>query len=386
MNEDNPRLPLALTFTASGSEYFRIWVVNLLLIVVTLGFYMPFAKVRRLQYFYANTLLDGQALSFHGDPWRMLRGYVLMLVLFGGYAVSGHFSPWAALVFFLFLVLLWPALWRSSLRFRLHNTSWRGLRFGFAGTMADAYRAMVPLFVPGVLFVAANAWYLGGVDPSDKGAVNQAMQAQLPVIGLGFILFAVLFPYGLSLIKRYQHQGYRYADQAARFSATTGAFFKLSFKATGLAIVGFAALGFLAAVAIPAFAVLSKGAGMLGAFVVGLVLAAVYVALISVLGAYFTARLQNLCWNATSSQNVAFSSQLKAKSLSWLTMKNFCLTVITLGLYRPFAVVNTMTMRLAAVQVSVDSDINTWRAGEAQRTDATSGEMAGDFFGIDMGL
>lgn len=386
MNEDNPRLPLALTFTASGSEYFRIWVVNLLLIVVTLGFYMPFAKVRRLQYFYANTLLDGQALSFHGDPWRMLRGYVLMLVLFGGYAVSGHFSPWAALVFFLFLVLLWPALWRSSLRFRLHNTSWRGLRFGFAGTVADAYRAMVPLFVPGVLFVAANAWYLGGVDPSDKDAVNQAMQAQLPVIGLGFILLAVLFPYGLSLIKRYQHQGYRYADQAARFSANTGAFFKLGFKATGLAIVGIAALGFLAAVAIPAFAVLSKGAGMLGAFVVGLVLVAVYVALISVLGAYFTARLQNLCWNATSSQNVAFSSQLKAKSLSWLTMKNFCLTVITLGLYRPFAVVNTMTMRLAAVQVSVDSDINTWRAGEAQRTDATSGEMAGDFFGIDMGL
>ena len=149
MTEDKPSQPLGLTFSASGSEYFRIWVVNLLLIVVTLGFYMPFAKARRLQYFYSNTVLGGQAFSFHGDPWRMLRGYVLMLVLFGGYALSGHFSPWAALFFFLLLAALWPALWRSSMRFRLHNTSWRGLRFGFAGTVADAYRAMLPLFVVG---------------------------------------------------------------------------------------------------------------------------------------------------------------------------------------------------------------------------------------------
>ena len=386
MTEEKPAQPLGLTFSASGSEYFRIWVVNLLLIVVTLGFYMPFAKARRLQYFYSNTVLDGQALSFHGDPWRMLRGYVLMLVLFGGYALSGHFSPWAAFAFFLLLAVLWPALWRSSMRFRLHNTSWRGLRFGFAGTVADAYRAMLPLFVPGVLFVAANAWYLGGVDTSDQDAVNAAMQAQLPVIGLGFVLLALLLPYSLSLIKRYQHQGYRYANQEGQFSATTGDFFKLGLKAIGVTILGFVAFGLLAAVAVPALMVLGKGSGMLGSFVLGLLFVAVYVALISMLGAYFTARLQNLCWNATRSQNVVFRSQLQVKALSWLTMKNFCLTVITLGLYRPFAVVNTMALRLGAVQVLVDSDIDTWNAGAAQRTDATSGEMAGDFFGIDMGL
>ena len=386
MNEESPRRPLPLAFTASGSEYFRIWVVNLLLIVVSLGFYMPFAKARRLQYFYANTKVDGQALSFHGDPWRMLRGYVLMLVLFGGYALSGHFSPWAALGVFVLLAFLWPALWRSSMRFRLHNTSWLGLRFGFVGTTANAYRAMLPLFVPGLILVAANAWYLGGVDPADPDAVNLAMQAQLPVTGLGLALMALLFPYGLSLIKRYQHQGYRYADQVSQFGATTGSFFRLGLKAIGLFILAIVVLGVLAAVAIPALGALAKGLGMVGAAVVGILLAAVYVALISLLGAYFTARLQNLCWNATRSQNLEFSSQLKARGLTRLTMKNFGLTLITLGLYRPFAVVNTTAYRLAAVQVTVDTDIETWRAGSAQGTDATSGEMAGDFFGIDMGL
>ncbi len=386
MQEDKHPRPLALAFTASGSEYFRIWAVNLLLIVVSLGFYLPFAKARRLQYFYANTQIDGHALSFHGDPWRMLRGYVLMVVLFGGYAVSGRFSPWAALAVFVLLALLWPALWRSSLRFRLHNTSWRGLRFGFAGSVVQAYQAMVPLFVPGLVFVAANAWYLSGVDLADADAMNKATMAQLPAMLVGFVLLALLLPYGLTLIKRYQHQGYRYADQHAQFNATMGAFFKLGLKSAGLALLGIVCFGLLAAVAIPALSALTKGAGMVPAVLVGLLLAATYVGLLSMLGAYFAARMQNLCWNATQTQSLQFKSHLKARGLTRLTMKNFFLTLITLGLYRPFAVVNTVTYRLAAMQVVVDADMDTWLAGAAQRTDATSGEMAGDFFGIDMGL
>ena len=48
---------LRIEFTGSGSEYFRIWIVNLLLILVTLGLYLPFAKARRLRYFYGNAPL-----------------------------------------------------------------------------------------------------------------------------------------------------------------------------------------------------------------------------------------------------------------------------------------------------------------------------------------
>lgn len=55
-----------IEFTATGSEYFRIWIVNLLLILVTLGIYLPWAKVRKLKYFYSNTWVDGDALDFHG--------------------------------------------------------------------------------------------------------------------------------------------------------------------------------------------------------------------------------------------------------------------------------------------------------------------------------
>jgi uncharacterized membrane protein YjgN (DUF898 family) len=378
--------PLLLTFTASGSEYFRIWVVNLLLIVVTLGFYIPFAKARRLQYFYANTLLDGQALSFHGDPWRMLRGYVLMVMLFGGYSLSGHFSAWAALGVFVLLALLWPALWRSSMRFRLYNTSWRGLRFGFAGSVSQAYQAMLPLFVPSLVFVAANAWYLGGVDRSDRAATNAAVNAEGPVMLFGLALLALLFPYGLSQLKRYQHQGYCYADQHTEFNAATKAFFKLGLKALGLYFLALVLLIFVLALGYFVYKAMANGSGHVGAFLLSLLAAAVYVAFISMMIAYLASRLQNLCWNATRSRNLEFKSELKAWGLTHLTLRNFCFTLITLGFYRPFAVVNTIAYRLAAVQAVVDSDIDTWQASGAQGTHATSGEMAGDFFGIDMGL
>ena len=82
---------LEIQFTGSGSEYFRI--VNLLLTIVTASLYWPFAKARRIRYFYANTLIDGHALSFHGDPWKMFRGHLLLLVLMGTYSAAGHFSP-----------------------------------------------------------------------------------------------------------------------------------------------------------------------------------------------------------------------------------------------------------------------------------------------------
>ena len=87
------RHTLPITFTGSGSEYFRIWIVNLLLTLVTLGLYYPWAKVRKLRYFYGNTLVGGHPLDFHGQPKRMLRGFLLVGVLVAIYSLAGKVSP-----------------------------------------------------------------------------------------------------------------------------------------------------------------------------------------------------------------------------------------------------------------------------------------------------
>lgn len=74
-------------FTGKGSEYFAIWIVNLLLSIITLGIYSAWAKVRREQYFHRNTLLDEQPFEYTGDPVRILLGRIVALVAIGAGSV-----------------------------------------------------------------------------------------------------------------------------------------------------------------------------------------------------------------------------------------------------------------------------------------------------------
>lgn len=380
-----PRGPreLRIEFTGSGSEYFRIWIVNLLLSLLTLGLYLPFAKARRIRYFYANTHIDGQALTFHGDPWRMFRGFMLLAALMIVYGASGRLSPLAGVIAFGLLCLVWPALWRASLQFRLANTSWRGLRFGFRGDLAGAYRSVLPLYLPSILIVFGQ-FFWAATGEGDAGAAAQAGLAQGIVGLLGIALMLGLFPWGLALVKRYQHQGYTYASQQTALDVKTARFYSLAFKSFWWQFLPLVLLGVLLAVAIPALK--AGGAGPAAAIAVsgGLLLA--YLVFFALGLPYFSARLQNLVWSGTRSAALQFDSRLRYRALAWLSLKNWLLTVLTLGLYRPFAAVNTARLRLAAISIGIDGDLDAWSAepGLAQR-DAT-GEAAGDFFGIDMGL
>ncbi len=76
-----------LQFTGNAGEYFRIWIVNLCLSVLTLGIYSAWAKVRRKRYFYGSTLLDGSAFEYLGNPVAILKGRVIVVVAFAAYAL-----------------------------------------------------------------------------------------------------------------------------------------------------------------------------------------------------------------------------------------------------------------------------------------------------------
>ncbi|MEO6017582.1 MAG: DUF898 family protein, partial [Polaromonas sp.] len=219
---------LHIEFTGSGSEYFRIWVVNLLLLLVTFGLYYPWAKVRRLRYFHGNTLVGGQPLDFHGNPRKMFKGYLLVGVLFALYSVAGKFSPTAGLIAFVIVMAIWPALLKSSMQFRLANTSWRGLRFGFRGSLPDVYRAVLPLFVPSLVIVAA----LTGVANPDKPPVWY-----LQTVGVVGLVTLAVTPWLLWNLKQYQHNHYALASLQTTFKATLGSFYKLFFKTLGVMLL-----------------------------------------------------------------------------------------------------------------------------------------------------
>ena len=55
---------LNFEFHGNGMEYFRIWIVNIFLSIVTLGIFSAWAKVRREQYFYGNLRLGEQHFAY----------------------------------------------------------------------------------------------------------------------------------------------------------------------------------------------------------------------------------------------------------------------------------------------------------------------------------
>ena len=82
----------ALQFEGSGFEYFKIWIVNILLTIVTLGLYYPWAKVRNRRYFCANSTLDGRNFEYHATGKQLFLGYLIAMGLLIAYIVLQNIS------------------------------------------------------------------------------------------------------------------------------------------------------------------------------------------------------------------------------------------------------------------------------------------------------
>lgn len=377
---------LGLEFTGSGSEYFRIWIVNLLLIIVTLGLYFPWAKVRRLRYFYGNTLIDGEPLGFHGDAWKMFKGFAIMAVFFGLYSAAGNVSPAAGFVAFLVIAGLWPALFKASMQFRMANTSWRGLRFGFSGSTRDAYRACLPLFIPGVLILGLM---LIAPELQNQDAAHRPSTQWTAVFGLVILLTLVITPWLLWNLKSYQHRHYHFSSETSEFTLKAKSYYGLTLKVIGVLLLAYVLMIGAAVVGVIGFTSLASGNLSKGPMVGILMgIAGVFVAVLSfsAIKPYAVARFQNLVWNGTRSQHLQFQSALRVRSMVWLTLKNWLLILLTLGLYWPFAAVAMTRLRLTAVEVTSSIDPAELLASAHRREGQTLGEASGDFLGFDIGL
>ena len=74
------------------------------------------------------------------------------------------------------------------------------------------------------------------------------------------------------------------------------------------------------------------------------------------------------------------------RSMVGLTLKNWLLILVTLGLYWPFAAVAMARMRLVAMEVTSSVDPADLLARAHGPEGQTLGEASGDFLGFDIGL
>jgi uncharacterized membrane protein YjgN (DUF898 family) len=365
---------IAPSFTGSGKEYFRIWIVNLLLTVATLGIYSAWAKVRRLQYFYRNTQLAGATFDFHGDPKAILKGRLIAVALLGAYQYAFGFSLWAGTAILAALLVALPFLMRAALRFRLSNTSYRGLAFGFRGSLGGAYLAylppMVTVLLPGVL---------GGL------LHNVALTAAALLLYLGWPLMH-------GAMKGYQHRNLQYGDQRAHYTASAWRFYRFYFTAGAMLLTAllFAVVlaGGLAVIVIAGGAAMGKnwddsaytGPAILSAAMFAVSGFMLYLAA----GPYMQARTNNLVWSDTYSSAIRVQSRMGARSLLRLQAANVALTLLTLGLYRPFAAVKVYQYRLAHLSFEIEGDIEDVLAAAQPRQRGATGDGAADFIGVDI--
>jgi uncharacterized membrane protein YjgN (DUF898 family) len=369
---DTPALPAAATrtlafgFTGSGREYFRIWVINLLLSLATFGIYSAWAKVRRLQYFDRNTTLGGAAFDFHGDAKAILRGRVLAVVLLAAYQYAFGFSRAFGLAVVAVLLLALPWMMRGALRFRLGNTSWRGLRFHFSGSSPLAYRS-----------------YLAPVAVFLLPGVVVALVGRSPWSVLPFALY-LGWPAMHGWMKRYQYGHVMYGDQHSATDLPLGKFFRMY-------VVGLLLLVMAVAVGLAIVLGLSSALRLLGEMskqdamgVIGIVVLiggglAGYV----LFGPYQQVRILNLCLPRTRFPGVRFVSTLSASGFTRLQLKNLVLTLLSLGLYRPFAVVSAYRYRLDHLMLEVDEGFDHVLA-DVRPAGGAAGDGTADFLGVDL--
>ena len=395
-----------LEFSGRGGEYFRVWIVNVLLSIVTLGLYTPWARRRTVQYFYGHTLVADSPLEFTAPQRKMVTGFVLLVLLTLAYNIAVDTGQDTAVALLLLGgAVLAPYLWASAMRFRLGNTRWRGLRLRFAASWREVYSASWPVFaialvwigvVFGLRWVAPELTQaLDGATP-DGDERSSAMPALPPALWalllLGVVLSLLCFirlEYNSqSLLVLRTHLG----AEAGRWKPVYMDFVKIWLATVGvflLCVLGMVALVTLAAGgSVALLAGLGKNAGVWVFFLFLFGFFALFMLLLLASAparAYREARMFLLQWNNIGVSQVArFRCTLSVRGFVWLRVRNLLLTLLTLGFYRPFARVSEYAMKLESVTLHVKGGLDQLAGQMLRHQEGGLGDALADAAGLDL--
>ena len=342
---------LSFAFHGSASEYFRIWIVNLCLTVLTLGVYAPWAKVRTRRYFAANLRVGGSAFDYDADPVRILIGRLIVLAGLGVYSLVNWFSPSTSVALAIGTMMLFPAAAVRSTAFHHRHTLFRGIRFRFSATYIDAANALLagPILATLSLGLALPWWY----------ARRQAFVAE------------------------HSH----YGTSSFQFDRRVRPYYGV-FTRGSMVVLGGLVAAFLPVVAL---GLQNQGdpASVRQDWVrVGMVVSAVTTLLaVGIAAAVVQAGLTNLMYRNARVRDLRFRSELRARPLAWLYLTSAVAVILTLGLATPWARVRLARFRAGALSLEAPSGLDAF--AQASEPRAGFGELASetaDLFDFDLGL
>lgn len=354
-------------FTGTGGEYFRIWVTHLLLNLLSLGLYSPWAKVRKARWFAQHTLLLDSPFDFHADPRRILFGRLTIAALVLAFLGASLLAPAAGRSVLLLACLAAPLLLASALRFRFANTSWRGLRFALKLPTKVVYRACWPIL--GLLFL--------------QSALDLTEETR-PLSILAGAVMSLVWPWTHAQIKGLQHGYASYGNWRFDYRNDVRGFYGVY-----LGALVFLALGFLV-VAIPVHLLglfLGKWLPPFPGMADTLAGAGSVLMVWIVFFPFVAAKLQQMVWQNTQCGEIAFRGELEPKRFVRLVAGQMLLTILTLGLYWPFAAVRIARARIESlVLISTERPLATIAASAAASSSVSAvGDGWMDAANLDLG-
>lgn len=386
---------LDFKFNGNASEYFKIWIVNIALTIITLGIYSAWAKVRTKRYFYGNTTLDGSSFEYLADPLNILKGRLILLAVVVVYIFATQFMPMLEAAFILLYIVALPWMVVKSMQFNARNSSYRNVRFDFDGSM---------------------------------------LQAALVLFGAGLLVLLTLglaTPYFVKRFKQFSIEHSYFGITPFSFGASTGDFYRIYLKAILIPMLIMAIFGIVAAIVIPAYQSynvsqqlpapmqqeqpmtpeqqqaemqrtideITANANMQGqaqqspeakeyeemAKIVAMFVTIITMVFYLLIGIYIQTRIANLVLCSISLDKHQLVSTLRVRNMFYLHLTNIIAAIISLGLLIPWCKIRLTRYRLQNLSLIAHGDINSFIASERENVKATAGEFA-DAFDLDMGF
>jgi uncharacterized membrane protein YjgN (DUF898 family) len=351
-NNNQNTVEIPFEFTGTAGEYFRIWIINVVLTILTLGIYSAWAKVRKKRYFYGNTLLLGDHFEYLANPVAILRGRLLVLGIILMFTFGISIFPPLLLLILPLSVLLFPWIVMKAFAFKTRYSSYRNIRFNFAGTYSESF---------GIFF------------------------------GLGILSYiftlGLAYPYFVYRRNEFIFDNSSYGTSKFTLNAPAKKFYGIYIKTALLGLLlSIIALSFLFPLMLPFFGdhtpeefetASSPVSDYFNTFYSGIVSLFIFV--------YIRTSTLNLVWSNTTIARSRFRSTLELKRMFWIYVSNILAILFSFGLLAPWASIRMTRYRLNNVALIAVDDFDTFVAGEQNRV-SSAGEEISEFFDFDIGL
>lgn len=353
--EIDPR-EVGVDFSGQAGEYFKIWIVNIALTLLTLGIYSAWAKVRKLRYFYGHTAIEGGHFDYHAKPQAILIGRVIAFSLLLIYYFASQYQPLIGLGIIVIVLLAVPWLVVRTKIFQLRNTSYHGLRFNFRRNYKDSFAA-----------------FYGG--------------ALITVVSLGLAA-----PTAVYMRNKFVAENAGFGTTVFRWQGRQGPFYGIYWSAAGLAML---ALFLYAMVVVPVLTGLmppidpykGKSPDSSVALMIWMQLLTTLPILLiyGAIGVYVQVRKRNYVWNELRLNDNSFESSLSVRYMCWLYFSNIVAIVASLGLLTPWAQIRLARYRASCMQLRL---VDKWEDYRASRDGQGSafGEELGEAFDVDIDI